>query len=745
MMKKRHGFQLPKILLCLTALVISICLLVACGGGTETETDPATDAVTGYVTDASSEETTDASVTEEGFPEVPTAEATEPSEETSAEVPSEDSSEEPTEEPTKAVQLWAPDMGTFNEGKVEYVKEVETTVLDAYPDDKLGIPLKKDDSGVHTVFYTDFSDGDATVKGNTVQFNQFAEVIDGKLYTPYDASSPTLMGGSWTTWSPVTGASFANSKQVTLALDWEIVSVSNGAWTTAFWGCYVSNYAGKIPDNPGDGLWISFQTNANKITVYHPDTQSWAGGWADIPVEEGILSGQHKMDIVCTPDYTTKIFVTKNGTDTARCVATVKFEDGKIKAYNEANEMVKESNCSTENIQGENFSLFVHGGGGAVLDEVAILAASKGEVKETVTVTATPAEGHQLGLDITDKTDLVSICYSVWFDAILGNNGGKVDNWHNITEVLAGRQEWGPVPSFHYWAKPALGYYSSSNKEVIRTHMSQLYEAGVDFIVIDLTNAGDGYINSSAWMSYIQIPMDAICNTIMEMRAEGKGTPYVVFWAGDSNGPLYQALYDRYHANEAWKDCFVYWDGKPFLLTTHKTEEDFPLKDLYTTRSMWGLGVNYDQGQWSFLSVNNYNRVTNGKDGKPEQVSVAVATQETYMSEPTAHGRNGGIFWYCQWYYAFEVHPKVVGLTWWNEWTAQRYEVSPGKFIFTDAYNQEYSRDIEPMEGGHGDQYYRWLKEYIAHYKAGLDCPVLVEEGFEDRVDRFLKQAMRQG
>ena len=113
------------------------------------------------------------------------------------------------------------------------------------------------------------------------------------------------------------------------------------------------------------------------------------------------------------------------------------------------------------------------------------------------------------------------------------------------------------------------------------------------------------------------------------------------------------------------------------------------------------------------------------------------------MSEPTAHGRNGGIFWYCQWYYAFEVHPKVVGLTWWNEWTAQRYEISPGKFIFTDAYNQEYSRDIEPMEGGHGDQYYQWLKQYIAHYKAGLDCPVLVEDGMEERAARYLKQAQR--
>ncbi len=716
---------------CLSSLLLvtGLLLMVSCTEDQPSETQLTTDAPTNPATGLPTDAPTEEAITDEGFPTVPTSEAT----------------EAPAEPGTDAPQLWAPDMGTFNEGKVEYVKEVETTILDAFPDDKLGLPLIKGEQGVHTVFHTDFSDNDASVNNSASQHaNAPATAVDGKLYLPYDANSSTLTGGAWTTWSPVVGASVQDYKQVTLTAIWEIVSASNGAWMTPFWGCYVSNYAGKIPDNPGDGLWISFQKNANKITVYHPDTQSWAGGWCDIPVEDGVLEGQHEVSMVCMPDFTTYVYITPAGADAARCLATVKFEDGKIKAYNEAKEMIKESDCTTNHLTGGNFSLFVHGGGGAIVDEVAVLTASKGEVIENVTVTAIPTEGHTLGLDITNKTDLVSICYSIWFDAILGKSGGYVDNWHNITEVLAGRQEWGPVPSFHYWAKPALGYYSSSNKEVIRTHMTQLYEAGVDFIVIDLTNAGDGYMsNSSAWMSYIQTPMDAICNTIMEMRAEGKGTPYVVFWAGDSEGPLYQGLYDRYHANEAWKDCFVYWDGKPFLLTTHKTEEAFPLKDLFTTRSMWGLGVKYDEGQWSFLSVNNYGRVTNGKDGKPEQVSVAVATQETYMSEPTAHGRNGGIFWYCQWYYAFEVRPKVVGLTWWNEWTAQRYEVEPGKFIFTDNYNQEYSRDIEPMEGGHGDQYYRWLKEYIAHYKAGLDCPVLVEEGMEERAQRFLKQAQR--
>ena len=524
-------------------------------------------------------------------------------------------------------------------------------------------------------------------------------------------------------------------------MDWSIVSAGNGAWLNAMWGCYVSNYTYKIPDGPGDGLWISFNPAGSKVQIYHPDENTWPAAWAAVELEAGMLSGKHHVDIITSSDYSTYVYVTPEGTDTARLVCTVLFAEGKIRVYNEANEMVAESNCSTDSLQGEHYSLFVHGGGGAQIDNLDLYAASKGETVTTTTVTATPTEGNSLGLDITDKTGLVSICYSVWFDAILGKSGGTVDNWHNITEILAGKQEWGGSPSFHYWAKPALGYYSSSNKDVIRTHMTQLYTAGVDFIIIDLTNAGDGYLGASAWTEYIQKPMDAICDTIMEMRAEGLGTPYVVFWVGDGNGPLYQELYDKYHAVEKWKDCFVYWEGKPFLITTHKTPEEFPLKDLYTVRSMWGLGVKYDQGQWSFLSINNKDKVTNGPDGKPEQVSVAVASQETYMSRlDTAHGREGGMFWYAQWLTAFEYRPKIVTLTWWNEWTAQRLDVGGGEYAFTDNYNQNYSRDIEPMEGGHGDQYYKWMVEYISAYKGGLECPVLIEEEFEDKLETFMKR-----
>ncbi len=648
-------------------------------------------------------------------------------------------SETETETETETDAGWTPDMGTFNEGKVDYQKSVETEIIAAYPDDQVGQPMHIGDMGVNTLFSADFQSGDATVDGNASPRDaNSGGVLNGNLYVPYNSASENYLGTNWTTWGPNPAANVKDYKQVALSVDWDIYSAGSGAWLTAMWGCYVSNYTYKIPDGPGDGLWLSFNETAGKITVYHPDEGTWPVGWADIPVAEGLLSGMHHVNIVCTPDLTTYVYLTAEGTTEERLVATVRFADGMIRAYNEEGTMIKESTCSTDSLKGEHFSLFVHGGGGAVIDDLEVLAASKGEVIENVTVTATPTEGNELGLDITDKKDLVSICYSVWFDAILGAGSEKVEYWNNITESLAGNQPWGGVTSFHYWAKPALGYYRSSDKEVIRTHMTQLYTAGVDFIVIDLTNAGDGYIGASAWSSYIQTPMDAICDTIMEMRAEGSGTPYVVFWVGDSEGPLYKELYDKYYNVDKWKDCFVYWNDKPFMLTTHKTPADFPYNDLMTVRSMWGLGVDYDGGQWSFLSIDNWNKHTNGPDGTPEQVSVAMASQETYMSMSSAHGREGGAFWFKQWYYAFKVHPKIVTLTWWNEWTAQRFEIN-GEIHFVDNYNAEYSRDIEPMEGGHGDQYYRWMIQYISAYKGGKDCPMLVEEDQVRLLERWLK------
>ena len=668
----------------------------------------------------------------------------------------EQTTDAPTEPPVEGPG-WVQDTGKFNDGIVDYEKEEVTEIIDAYPDDKIGQLMKPGDTGVLNTFHADFEDNDPTCGGGA-SFRQPGSLSatlpgnvdcrDGVLYVPFDANSATLTGTDWNTWSPNVSSSVKDYKQSQLSMDWTIVSVGDGAWLNPIWGCYVSNYAGKIPDGPGDGLWIAFNAAGSRIQIYHPDKACWPAAWASVPLEQGMLSGKHHVDIITSGDYSTYVYVTPEGTDTARPVCTIRFADGKIRVFNEANEMIDEAACTTNSLQGAHFSLFPHGGGAAMIDNLDLYAAAKGETLTHTNVTATPTEGNRLGLDITNKTDLVSICYSVWFDAILGVSGGKVDSFYNVTEALAGNRQWGSYGQFHYWAKPAQGYYSSSNTEVIRTHMTQLYTAGVDFIIIDLTNAHDGYLGTWQWDKYIQQPLDALFSTIMEMRAEGLGTPYVVLWVGDwvgpSEGPLYQKLYDEYYSKQEYLDCFVYWDEKPLLLTAYTQPEDFPLKDknLFTVRSMWNyLSKGRPEGQWSYMARSNYKQYATGPDGKPEQMNIATAAFRYYMSYPeTADGRQGGLFWHAQWLSAFETRPKIITLSWWNEWCAQRLTDDKGEYVFVDNYTQEYSRDLEPMEGGHGDQYYQWMIKYISAYKGGLSCPVLVEDAYKDQVEDFVAQ-----
>ncbi len=329
------------------------------------------------------------------------------------------------------------------------------------------------------------------------------------------------------------------------------------------------------------------------------------------------------------------------------------------------------------------------------------------------------------GLDITNKADIVSICYSTWFTKILGP-GTEAPNPPNIAEILAGRQEWGGVHQFHYWAKPALGYYRSHDEEVIRQHMTWLAEAGVDFIIIDNTNASVEWANTDDWNLFISVPCKAILDVMVAMREEGKPTPYMVFWSSvsDEKGwSVMEKTYDEFYANEAYKDCFVYWDGKPLALATSMIADP---PRTYTVRKMWGLNQQPKTEEWSFLNTENVPAY--GKDGEVEQMAVCTATQETYMTEPTAHSRDHGRFFYAQWTRAFQHRPKVITITWWNEWAAQRFLDDNGNSRFVDNYDEQYSRDIEPMEGGHGDQYYQWMKQYIAAYKNHGECPELIEE-----------------
>lgn len=718
-MKTNIFIRVLALLLCMVCIFPLFGSILSCTEGGSSETDPEAETPT----ESESERET----------------ATEPSSETEPEAPSDTDTETTTDVETEPVT--EPET-VFNEGKVDYKTEVIKTVYDAFDEAGLNRVMTAGQAGVVSLFDQDFEDGDPNCGGKaTSRTDGSAGVYEGKLYIPWNGSNG--IGGGWTTWCPEVNTNFDDYSQLQLSATME-VSGGDVPWQTGFIGCYVSNYTYKIPDGAGDGIWFSFVSQKDQIAVYGSDAAHWAwpGSNTTVQLWDGALSGQFRVDVICAEDRTTTIYI--NGEK----ALYLNIVDGRIYVYDYEDSLVYDESYDIAHAAGTHYSVFCHGGG-LMIEDMQVYGASRGKTVEETIVTATPKEGYTLGLDITDKTDLVGICYTMWFNAIFGDGEGKMENCPNVVEKT---EKYGfstskgfgegqnPLGQFHYWSEPAQGYYRSTDTDAIRNNMTLLHNAGVDFLILDYTYAGAGYKpGTKEWSSYIYKPMVALLDTIMQMRAEGQGTPYVVMWM--SNDALFDYIYEYFYSVEKWQDCFVIWNDKPFVMRWEASEDQLETEH-FTVRGMYGLRGQAAPGQWTYLEVSNKNTVSY-MDGQAEHVSVAVATQETYMSLSTAHGRQGGVFWYSQWLKAFDVHPKIVSVTWWNEWTAQLYYVDGVGYIFTDNFNQEYSRDIEPMKGGHGDQYYRWLCEYIRAYRAGEECPVLVEEGRENQAKSELRKFQR--
>jgi hypothetical protein len=108
---------------------------------------------------------------------------------------------------------------------------------------------------------------------------------------------------------------------------------------------------------------------------------------------------------------------------------------------------------------------------------------------------------------------------------------------------------------YHY-AEPEMGYFLSQDEWVIRKDISMLADAGVDVMIMDVTNA------VRYWDEW-----EVTFKTMQKMKAEGNPVPKFCFWA--FNGPVItvvQELYDRIYKENKYSDLWFYWDGKPLLL-----------------------------------------------------------------------------------------------------------------------------------------------------------------------------------
>jgi hypothetical protein len=347
----------------------------------------------------------------------------------------------------------------------------------------------------------------------------------------------------------------------------------------------------------------------------------------------------------------------------------------------------------------------------------------------------------------------VGMFYFLW----QGQHGqsGPYDN----SKILAAHPEaledaanpaWGPLHAFHHWGEPLFGYYLSDDGWVLRRHAQMLADAQVDVVIFDVTNR-----------STYPACYTALCEAFMDIRAHGERTPQIAFLCpfGDPASTA-RELFDAMYKPGRYPELWFHWEGKP-LIMADPAKVDEELRGFFTFRKpvpSYFTGPDAPD-EWGWLEVFPQHVFRNSR-GEAEQMTVGVAQNAVdgrlgSLSEPGARGRsyhggtwdkrpNASLYGFNfaeQWDRALREDPRFVFVTGWNEWIAMRFGEFAGvkqPVMFVDQFNQENSRDIEPMCDGHWDTYYYQLVDYLRKYKgvrpqpkAGPAKAIASQGGFE--------------
>jgi hypothetical protein len=330
--------------------------------------------------------------------------------------------------------------------------------------------------------------------------------------------------------------------------------------------------------------------------------------------------------------------------------------------------------------------------------------------------------------------------YFLWHDQ--QNGASPAGGPYDIAKILAHDADalrkpesplWGPIGMYHYWAEPLYGYYASRDEWVLRRHAQLLADAGIDTLIFDTTNAAtyrDTYLK--------------LCQVFQKIRQEGGRTPQIAFMvnteAGKTAGKLFHDLYEP----ALYKELWFYWQGKPLMLCDPEAAQP-EWKNFFTLRAAhWPFTLTNTPYAWHWEATYPQPYGFVDDPTKPEQVNVSVAQnlrasdgKVTNMSEGNARGRSfhdgkmdrspgavlRGYNVEEQWKRVYALNPPFAMVTGWNEWIAGRWGNPRGPIIFVDQYDEEYSRDIEPMKGGHGDNYYWQLISGVRRYKGTPPLP----------------------
>ncbi|MCF7817036.1 MAG: hypothetical protein K9M54_04075 [Kiritimatiellales bacterium] len=402
-----------------------------------------------------------------------------------------------------------------------------------------------------------------------------------------------------------------------------------------------------------------------------------------------------------------------------------------------------------------------------------------------------------------DRRRVVGIFYITWHDD--GKAGFKSPYAADVTKILAADPTarldaknllW--TESQFHWGEPEAGYFLSKDEYIIYKDLSMLADAGVDVLILDVTNGVEYW---DEW--------EVLFKVMEKMKAQGNKVPKLCFWA--FNGTVItvvQDLYDRIYKTEQHKDLWFHWDGKPLLLYNGnptvdanrggikhpnrqfdpkaKTDKNHPhygdpdyteefyadytpaVRDFFTLRTMWwgyyewaGERFIGTEDNWSF-GYDMHNKKVASMDpddlvsthkGVREEAAVTPAQHPTSMvgkswsrksGEPALNEYDLPVPTYVPWLDKTVENPEGYGIYFQERWD-EALKSDP-QFIYINDWNEWTAGKYHPEPGKTysflgRENSYRFIDQYNSEFNR---CVQPMNGGYTDNYYMQMAQNIRR-
>ncbi len=318
-----------------------------------------------------------------------------------------------------------------------------------------------------------------------------------------------------------------------------------------------------------------------------------------------------------------------------------------------------------------------------------------------------------------------------------------------LTDPKSYDPEISPVWQPHWWSEPIWGYYNQLDTWVVYRQLQMLAMANVDYICFDVTNTlNDWYADFTKSTNSFGVFMRAV----IDLKKQGWDVPEVMFMTHSHSIETVKFLYKNLYKKGLYKDAWYYYKGKPLIAaystveldleeaasrndSTYKTEDYTAEERAFFSfkESQWPQESFKDNGlpwmEWTYpAKVHNdtINVTTAAHPAVPMSFSL---TRKNWLNwgrgyDPikkvnVSANVAKGSFYQATWDTALKSNASMVFIGEWNEWCSSK-QMWDGEYMLCDEVNEEYSRDIEPMKGGFGDNFYMQTIQNIRKFK-GVD------------------------